>query len=154
MSKNWVVVAGRSEAKIFELTKKGPKLNLLKTIEKPEGKMRNEDLDSDRPGVTKNRYKGSTNTASLTKSMNTKDHNAEVFGKYIVDELDKARKDHQCDKVIFVVESSFKGILTKNLNHNGMKNMVFDIVNKNYINMKEDEISERLKDVFWASFAA
>ena len=154
MSKNWVVVAGRSEAKIFELERNGPKLHLLKTIEKPEGKMRNEELDSDRPGVTRSRSKGNTHTASLTKSQNTKDHNAEIFGKHIVGELDKARKENQCEKVIFVVESSFKGILSKNMNHKGMKNMVFDIVNKNYINMKEDEISDRLKDVFWASFAA
>lgn len=154
MSKNWVVVAGRSEAKIFELHKNGPKLTLLKTIEKPEGKLRNEEMDSDRPGVTKNRYKGSTNTASLTKSQNTKDHNAEIFGKHIVEELDKARKENQCDKVIFVVESSFKGILNKNMHNNGMKNMVYDIVNKNYLNLKEDEISERLKDLFRASFAA
>ncbi len=154
MSKNWVVVAGRSKAKIFELDRKGPTLHLLKTIEKPEGKLRNEEMDSDRPGVTRNRYRGSTNTASLTKSQNTKDHNAEIFGKHIVHELDEARKKNQCEKVIFVVESSFKGILSKNINHNGMKNMVFDIVNKNYINLKEDEISERLKDIFWASFAA
>ena len=65
-----------------------------------------------------------------------------------------ARKNNKCEKVIFVVESSFKGILNKNLHNNGMKNMVYDIVNKNYINLKEDEISKRLKDIFWASFAA
>ncbi|RLA63794.1 MAG: hypothetical protein DRQ88_06935 [Epsilonproteobacteria bacterium] len=154
MSKNWVVVAGRSEAKIFELNRKGPKLTLLKTIEQPEGKMRNEELDSDRPGVTKSRYKGSANTSSLTKSQNTKEHNAEIFGKHIVHELDKARKGNQCDNVIFIVESSFKGILNKNLKRNGMKNIVYDIVNKNYINLKKDEISDRLKDLFLASFAA
>ena len=154
MSKNWVVVAGRSEAKIFELDRKGPKLHLLKTIEKPEGKMRNEEMDSDRPGVTRSRNKGSSHTASLTKSQNTKDHNAEIFGKHIIQELNKARKENQCEKVIFVVESSFKGILNKNMHNNGMKNMVFDTVNKNYIDLKEDEISDRLKDVFRASFAA
>jgi hypothetical protein len=33
MSKNWVVVAGRSGAKIFEIERNGPKLHLLKTIE-------------------------------------------------------------------------------------------------------------------------
>jgi len=78
MSKNWVVVAGRAEAKIFELDRKGPTLHLLKTIEKPEGKLRNEEMDSDRPGVTRNRYRGSTNTASLTKSQNTNGHNAKI----------------------------------------------------------------------------
>ena len=154
MSKNWVVLANRSEAKIFRLNRKGPDLKLLKTMEQPEGKLKNEKFETDRPGVTKNRYKGSNNTSSLTKSKNTKDRKIEIFGKKIVEELDKARKENNCDKVIFIVESGFKGVLAKELAQKGLKKIVHEMVNKNYINLKEEEIVSRLNDIFRTSFAA
>lgn len=44
MKKKWVVVANRSEAKIFEYQGPTNGLKLLQTMENPEGRLRNSDL--------------------------------------------------------------------------------------------------------------
>ena len=50
MKRRWIVLAGKTEAKIFEYLGAGLALHKLLEIQNPEGKLKEQELVSDRPG--------------------------------------------------------------------------------------------------------
>ncbi len=106
--KTWVAVVNRSEARIFEINEKEKnKLKLVVKMENPKGRLKNSEINADRPGV--NAFSFAYSQTSLTKSQEPTDRVAQVFAKSISKELEKAFNAHLFQNLILVVEPRFLG---------------------------------------------
>ncbi|MGZ3744219.1 MAG: host attachment protein [Pseudobdellovibrionaceae bacterium] len=106
--KTWVAVANRCEARFFEIDeKKKDKLKFIKKIENPKGRLRDSEINADRPGV--NKFSFAFSQTSLTKPQKPTERVAQVFAKSVSEELEKGFEAHLFQNLILVVEPRFLG---------------------------------------------
>jgi len=122
-------------------------LKLIKQLENPKAKMKNKDLESDRPGVTR----GPSGRTSLRAKKGTQDHEMEVFSKQILDEINKGRNQGEFEKIIMVVDPGFQSHLENHLKHT-LRKSIYQTIPKNYMNTPEKEVEDLLKNVLKESF--
>lgn len=147
MIKNWVLIANTSKAKIFEITKNNQHLKLIIKLENPKAKMKNTELECDRPGVTR----GPSGRTALRAKKGTHDHEMEVFSKQILDEINKGKNENQFDRIIMIIEPRFEAHLKNHLKDH-VKKCIFHTIPKNYMNTPDKEVEDLLKDVLKESF--
>lgn len=109
LTKIWILVAHRSGARILE--NKGPRkgLDLIQQIEHPEGRLKNREIDSDKPGRSYD-SKGVGRHAYSNEHPPTA-HVAEQFAKQLSEVLDHGRTRQRFDKLVLVAEPRFLGNL-------------------------------------------
>lgn len=109
MTKTWILVAHRSGARILE--NKGPRkgLDLIQQIEHPEGRLKNHEINSDKPGHSFD-SKGGGHHAYNNEHAPT-EHVAEQFAKQLSEVLDHGRTQQRFDKLVLVAEPRFLGNL-------------------------------------------
>jgi protein required for attachment to host cells len=109
----WILVAHRSGARLFQHDDGGKPPQELWSIDHPEGRLMNREIDTDRPG----RYGevSSTNRSGLTHEQTAKEHVAETFAIELADRLDEGRTANAYDELILVAESSFLGLVKRKL---------------------------------------
>ena len=109
MSNTWILVAHRAGARIFENTGPGQGLRLLENIPNPEGKLKNIDINSDKPGRAFDNFGGARH--SMSKEHEPKEQQAIRFAKQLGETLDKGRTSNQFSKLVLVAEPRFLGEL-------------------------------------------
>jgi len=107
--RTWILVAHRAGARIFAHTSPHQPLTLVETIDHPEGRLRNHDLDADAGGRTHDSM-GAHRHAMETEHSAT-DHLAEVFAKTLVGKLRAGREAKACDRIILVADPRMLGKL-------------------------------------------
>jgi protein required for attachment to host cells len=108
MMKTWVAVANRSEARFFEIDEKEKnKLRLIKKLENPKGRLRDREINADRPGM--NTFSFAYSQTSLTKPQKPTDRVAQIFAKSVSEELERGFNAHLFQRLILVVEPRFLG---------------------------------------------
>ena len=142
MAKNWVVVATKCKAKIFEISSKNQHLKLVMKLENPKASMKNKDLESDRPGVTR----GPFNRTALRSKKGIQDHEIEIFSKQILDKINEGRNSGQFDKIIMVIDPGFQAHIENHL-RDPLKKSIFQTIHKNYMNTPEKDVEALLKNV-------
>ncbi|MBM4226897.1 MAG: host attachment protein [Gammaproteobacteria bacterium] len=95
--------------KNFAQTAHHQPLTLVETIDHPEGRLRNHDLDADAGGRSFD-SKGSHRHALETEHSAT-DHLAETFAKSLVAKLRAGREAKACDRIILVADPRMLGKL-------------------------------------------
>jgi len=68
MTSTWIVVAHEAGARFFENRGRGTGLELIEEVEHPEGRARDRDMASDRPGRSFRKNSGDPSRASLSQS--------------------------------------------------------------------------------------
>jgi protein required for attachment to host cells len=108
MAHTWIVVANSTRARIFE----APNNNDLKEIEEmshPEGRLRNHELVSDRPGRT---YESASTTRhAVEPKTNPQSVEFEHFADSLVDHLKKAHQEGKFKKLYLSATPAFLGML-------------------------------------------
>lgn len=148
--KTWVAVVNRCEARLFEVddtkqknnVRPKNKLKLVKKIENPRGRLRNGEIDADRPGFSRNSFAYSG--TRLSKSQEPTQRVAEMFAKNISEELDKALNDHQYDDLILVVEPHFLGMVRTELSKK-TAGTISTTLHKDLVNVPDHQ----LQDFIW-----
>ncbi|WP_413288083.1 host attachment protein [Bdellovibrio sp. HCB337] len=149
--KTWVAVVNRCEARLFELDdhrKKNAggrlnnKLKLVKKLENPRGRLRNGEIDADRPGFSKSSF--SYSGTRLAKSQEPTERVAEMFAKSISEELERAIVDHQYDDLILVVEPHFLGKVRAELSKK-TSGAISTTLHKDLVNVPDHQ----LQDFIW-----
>lgn len=112
MAATWVLVADRSDARVFE-QKAGGTLKRLRHIPHPASRMQNRDLESDRQGSVGQSVGGGMH--SMSHEQDPKAHEAEVFAQQLAELLHDARARGECGKLWIVAEPGFLGMLRQNL---------------------------------------
>ena len=148
MTTQWILVAQRAGAKLFQSTRAGTQLELLRDIPHLVGRLQDKDLGSDRPGrLFSNASHG---TRSSTDSENTAhDHQAEVFAGELARILDKGRTLNEYDDLVLVAEPRFLGKLQASLTRL-TAGKVSRRIEKELTKISDHELKLRLEDLLAA----
>jgi protein required for attachment to host cells len=107
---NWVVVADRAIARIFQqLDGPGSELQSITTLRHPESRERMSDEVSDGPGSFAGG--GIVGRESGEPQQDHRHHTAEVFAKEVAKYLDAARQRHEFGELTIVAPPLFLGTL-------------------------------------------
>ena len=131
MAKNWLVVVNNAGARIFTLAPAAPRfkdrealrystgesapsrLVELETLRHPEGRLKSQSMDADRPGrsfesVGKKRH-------AMTREIDPKKQAAIAFARRVAERLENARRQGEVDRLILVAAPESLGLLRDNL---------------------------------------
>jgi protein required for attachment to host cells len=138
--KTWVAVANRTEVRFFEVDEKAKnKLKLIKKIENPKGRLKNSDINADRPGVST--FTFAFSRTSLRKPQEPTDRVAQIFAKSISEELERGYNAHLFQNLILVVEPRFLGKIRAALSKQ-ISEIVRRTLNKDLAHVPDSQLSQ------------
>jgi len=108
---HWILVANQSEARLLEYRGPHEEMKLLREIPHPQGRLKEQDLVSDRPGKEQRGSMKATHT--YDPPVSAEEHETEVFAKHLADFLEKERAQNDFDNLALVAAPRFLGILRK-----------------------------------------
>lgn len=137
----WILVANRSTAQLFEYDFRDRTPRLLRSFFHPEGRLRSQDLDSDRPGRSFDRH-GSGRHAMGTE-VDPQQHHAEVFARELISTLEHGRAQELFSSLVLVAEPQFLGLLRGNVDP-PLERMIHTSFGKDLAGQPLHELEERL----------
>jgi protein required for attachment to host cells len=146
MATTWILVAHEAGARVFESLGSGKGLELLDTIEHPEGRARDRDIDSDRPGRSFRKNSGDPRRAAMSRSEGPHDRAVADFARALADKLQHARVENQYGRLVLVAPPRFLGLLRSSLD-GPTAQLVVGSVDKDLAFSKEAELIEHLSEV-------
>lgn len=144
MDTTWILVAHRAGARLFENKGPGKGLNLVQDIPHPEGKLRNQDIDSDQPGRSFDRF--GQGRHALGTEQEPKEHLAVLFAKELAELLDDGRNQHRYQRLVLIAGPDFLGVLRGALNPQ-ITALVTTSLAKNLANVTDTDIPPHLRDI-------
>ena len=112
---DWVIVFDSATCLIFEHNNKPAQFKLLKELKRPENKLKDIELTSDKPG----RYKSNgASRSSYTQATDPKEVKIERFMREIAEILNQGRNHHDYKNLIIIAADHLNGLLCKHLNKN------------------------------------
>lgn len=108
MAKTWILIAHRSGARLFEHRGPAKGMHLLQNVDHPAGKLKNQDIDTDKPG----RHVDSRNNRhGYGHDQEPTQHIAEQFAKQLAELLEEGRIQQRYSRLVLVAEPRFLGLL-------------------------------------------
>lgn len=143
MTKTWLLIAGRSRARILEV---GPdkQLTSVHDIDHPEGRLQGREIDADKHGRSFDRM--GQGRHAMSTEVSATEHVADRFAKELTDLLHEARTTHQYDQVVLVAEPGFLGRLRAFLDDETGKT-VSGAVTKDLVRVPVRELPAHLEGV-------
>ena len=142
MTTTWILSANRSSASLFESDWPGKSMLRIQDIPHPQGRMQNQDIDTDKPGRVFDSF-GEGRHSTSPKQEPT-EHIAQQFALDLAEMLNKGRLTNAYDKLVLIAEPKFLGILRAALDKN-TESLVIQTVNKELLDVKEEDLAEYLK---------
>ena len=115
MAKTWILVGHDAGARVFENRGPGKGLELVETIEHPEGRLRDRDIDSDRPGRSFRKDSGDPRRAAMSRGESPHDRAISDFARALANKLQRARVGNQYERLVLVAPPRFLGLLRASL---------------------------------------
>lgn len=111
-----VVVADRAEVRFYDVEHAGSNLQLVGQMTDPQAHLRDRDYKSDRPGrvfdhAPSGARRGAVAHHGTGGERKPREHEAELFARRIVDELERAQHQHLFDRLVFMSTPEFLGLL-------------------------------------------
>ena len=141
----WIVVADRSQARIFASSSGEEPLEELDTLVFPESQMRKSEIVSDRQGYFRGKD-GALDSGDPEKDF--KHHTAEQFAVQIAHHIDAARQHQQFGRLALVAPPLFLGVLRKKL-PTPVAQMVAVEIDKDYSQQSTASIQGHLRQQLW-----
>ncbi len=142
----WIVVAHEAGARFFENLGRGTGLELVEEIEHPEGRARDRDMASDRPGRSFRKNSGDPSRASMSQSEGPHDRAVSDFARAVADKLKDARVQNQYKRLMLVAPPRFLGLLRSSLD-GPTAQLVMASLDKDLAASKTSELVERIGEV-------
>lgn len=137
--KTWVVTAESSRARIFTVENRISPLHEVEDISHAEGREREQDIISDRPGRAFD--SAGEGRHAMERQVDPKRHEAELFAKRIDERLELARAKGEFEQLVLIAAPEFLGILRKHLSDDTEK-LVSRTIDKNLVQKTEAEIRQ------------
>lgn len=109
MRKAWIVVADSSRARIFTADTQSSPLQELETLAHPEGRLHEQNMDSDLPG--KDAGNGGAGGHAYQDQTEPKEQETINFAKRIARHLDEGRNARKYEQLVVVAAPAFLGEL-------------------------------------------
>lgn len=141
MKSEWIIVASREEVRIFAREGISP-LRLIRDIGNPEGTLRTQDLESDKPGRAidnrmRARYPYSTQESARVRSLRN-------FYRDIIDLVQRGMFDHEFESITLIAEPKLLGIIRELLPTN-LRHLVRQEIQKDLSYEEPDQILARIE---------
>lgn len=146
MTTTWILVAHDAGARLFENHGPGKGLELIEEIDHPEGRQRDRDIVSDRPGRSFRKNSGDPRRASMSSSETPHERVVSDFARALAQRLNQGRVENRCRRVVLVAPPRFLGLLRAALD-GPTAQLVAGSLDKDLASLKEAELVERLGDV-------
>jgi protein required for attachment to host cells len=143
MDSTWIVVAHEAGARFFENLGRGTGLELVEEIEHPDGRARDRDLASDRPGRSFRKNSGDPSRASMSQSEGPHDRAVADFARALANRLKDARVQNQYKRLVLVAPPRFLGLLRSSLD-GPTAQLVMVSLDKDLAASKTNELVDRL----------
>ncbi len=136
----WIMVANSNDCRIYEYDQHIEKLNLIDEIKHPENRLKNHDLDTDRPG----HYQSpGFARGAYEPEKTTHDHAVENFAREMALKLNAGRNKHAYESLVLLMPPAIEGLLLKHLKKQILC-MVQQIIQKNMVHLSEHELKQYL----------
>lgn len=142
MAKTWILVAESSRAIIYALESRIKPLQEVESLAHPEGRAREQDMTSDRPGRAFDTT-GLGGRHAMGKEVDPKRHEAQVFAKRLAERLEQGRNHGDFEQLMLVASPAFLGLLRDSLNGQTAK-LVSQSLDKNLVQAGEQSVREHL----------
>ncbi|MDH3818400.1 MAG: host attachment protein [Myxococcales bacterium] len=146
MAKTWILVGHDAGARVFENRGPGKGLELVETIEHPEGRLRDRDIDSDRPGRSFRKDSGDPRRAAMSRGESPHDRAISDFARALANKLQRARVGNQYERLVLVAPPRFLGLLRASLD-GPTAQLVVGSLDKDLATRKEAELIGQLGKV-------
>ncbi|MEK6771241.1 MAG: host attachment protein [Pseudomonadota bacterium] len=144
MAKTWIVVAHRGGARVFENKGPGKGLDLLREIDHPEGRLKNREIDTDKPGRSYESHGAARHAYDKERESTT--HVAEQFAKQISGILDEGRNRQAYGRLVLVADPRFLGNLRSALSRE-TASLVLATIDKDLGGVDQREMAKHLDGV-------
>lgn len=112
--KTWIVVANRSAAKFFSTDpQRGASVEYVSKLENPRGRLRNGDINADKPGAFG--LPGTGHGSGRSGPQSPIERVAQEFALEVVAALSTAKSMQQFEQLILIADPHFLGILRNTL---------------------------------------
>lgn len=125
MKSTWILVADNSQARLFTVETATSGLLELDTLQHPEGRLHEQELDSDLPG--KNTSTAGGGGHAYQNKIGPKEQESINFAKKIARYLDSAHNANKFEHLLIVAAPSFLGTLRKQFSDSLHKAIVFSL---------------------------
>ncbi len=109
----WVIVASRTQAKIFEHDELTTNLKCIQVIPFDDGRLQAREFGQDRLGARKGRF--NTKNTAMSGGKDPHEHAAEKFALEIATAISKSMHNHQFIRAVVFAEPHFMGLIKQNM---------------------------------------
>ena len=139
----WILVANKTQAKIFRTHGPQRHLELLEEIFHPQGRLHGKEFKSDKPGTT---FDSTGNHRhSVSKVDEIDEQLSHQFAQLIAKILHTKRSENEFSKLVLVAEPGFLGEIRKAID-TPTSHLVLGTINKNLLECNETEIESYAKE--------
>ncbi len=146
MAKTWILVAHEAGARVFENQGPGKGLDLVEELEHAEGRARDREIVSDRPGRSFRKNSGDPRRASIPASEGPHDRAVATFARALAQKLKQGRNKNRYQRLVLVAPPRFLGLLRSSLD-GPTTQLVVGSIHKDLAAAKESQLMKYLGDV-------
>jgi len=146
MANTWILVAHDAGARVFANRGPGKGLELIEAIDHPEGRARDRDIVSDRPGRSFRKDSGDPRRAAMSRSQGPHDRVVSDFARALAGKLQNARMENRYTRLVLVAPPRFLGLLRSSLD-GPTAQLVIGSVPKDLASRNESELVAHLGEV-------
>ncbi|MDP2344359.1 MAG: host attachment protein [Deltaproteobacteria bacterium] len=139
MSKLWIMVADSIVARIYATSARGAALQLVDSIEHPAGRLRGQDLVTDRPGTTGE----STHRHSFEPHTPPVDVELDHYAKLLADKLEAGRRQESYSGLIMAMPPRLLGRVKASLSNETEKRLI-ETLHERLVDLTDDELRVRI----------
>lgn len=144
MTKNWIVVANRSGARVFENLGPGSGLTRLFEIDHPEGRLKDQDFTSDDKGRTHDRV--GQGSHKMEPGESPSEHEDRQFARDLAAALTRGLEQHHYTRLYLVAEARFMGEIKAALDKK-TATLLDATLDKDLVHVEDRDIAGHLDDL-------
>ena len=139
----WILVVDRAKAVIYESRGPGIPLANIAELDNPRGRLREREVNSDRPGRAFDRVGGGRHAHSSEEDL--ADHDARTFASQLVAQLEHGRSRQAFSRLVLVAPPKLLGMLRAALPE-ALGSLLAATLPKDIAQRDADDIRARLAD--------
>lgn len=141
MDMSWILVADKSHAKLYTMNGRVGALTHRQDWDHEASRKHEQELTSDLPGRAFDRMGDARH--AMGQPVDPKDHEAEVFARELMTEMDRGRVANEFAHLYLVAPPEFLGLLRKQCNST-LQHLVLAEVGKNLVTADSVTVREHL----------
>lgn len=139
--KTWILVAHQAGARLYENRGAGTGLRLLKKIDHPEGKAKDQDINADRPGRAFDSQGDGRH--AMGKSESPAEHAQAEFARGLARVLDQGRTGNAFSGLVLVAGPRLLGLIRDSLDKHTASLLTSELP-KDLVNATDAEVAAHL----------